>query len=767
MKEEKWPEQKRVDFVIEQIKERMEQLENKLGTINIDVVDIRKRFWEDITVNLDNAEEAAETHASIKQQAELLSERERTHRIAINEVKHLYRLKHSPYFGRIDFTEEGEETESIYIGTASFVDKNGLDFYVYDWRAPISSLYYDYGPGPANYETPSGLIEGQVELKRQFIIKDGIIQHLFNTGITIGDEVLQQVLGEDANAQMKSIVATIQKEQNEIIRNESSNLVLVQGVAGSGKTSAALQRVAYLLYRYRNTLDANQIVLFSPNPMFNSYISTVLPELGEENMEQTTFQQYLYHRLGEQFTVEDPFAQMEYILQEDNQTEEYKQRINSIKIKSSHTFMTIIDDYVHSLSNDGMLFFDILFRGEPLFTKRELSEKFYSLESKLSIPNRLHRLTEWIEKAIRKQEIEERKKRWVDEAIELLDKETYLKAYQKLQKSKNNENNPIDNYDREHEILAALVVKKQFKPLRKFVQNFKFLDVTGMYKQLFNQNFKNNDLSTLAETTQQHVNQGFLPYEDATPYLYLKEKLEGFQVNTSIRHVFIDEAQDYTPFQFSFIRGLFPRAKMTVLGDRSQTIYSHSSEDGFSLLQQGYEPDEIAFYNLKKSYRSTKEIVEFTKQILQVDVIPFNRHGEKPVVIQANNEQERNELVYEQLQHYKRLHMGTIAVICKTAQECEEAFSYLKQKEKAIRLITKSTSEYDKGVLIIPSYLAKGVEFDAVIIFNGSKDLYHDESVRKLFYTACTRAMHALSICYVKEVSPFLTGIDKETYISK
>ncbi|UOE96280.1 RNA polymerase recycling motor HelD [Alkalihalobacillus sp. LMS39] len=766
MKEDKRAEQKRVDFVIEQIKERIEQLEEKLGSINIDVVDIRKKFWEDITVNLDNAEEAAETHASIKQQAELLSERERTHRIAISEVKHLYRLKHSPYFGRIDFTEEGEETESIYIGTASFVDKNGLDFYVYDWRAPISSLYYDYGPGPANYETPSGTIEGEVELKRQFIIKNGVIEHLFNTGITIGDEVLQQVLGEDANAQMKSIVATIQKEQNEIIRNEKSKLVLVQGVAGSGKTSAALQRVAYLLYRYRNTLDANQIVLFSPNPMFNSYISTVLPELGEDNMEQTTFQQYLYHRLGAQFTVEDPFTQMEYILQE-QQTEEYKQRIDSIKIKSSQTFMAMIDDYVYALSKHGLLFFDISFRGEALFTKEELSEKFYSLESKLSIPNRLYLLTEWIEKAIRRREIEERKKQWVDEAIELLDKETYLKAYQKLQKSKNNENNPIDNYDREHEILAALVVKKQFKPLRKLVHNFEFLDVAGMYKQLFKQNLKHAELNTIAETTRQHLNDDFLPYEDATPYLYLKEQLEGFQVNTSIRHVFIDEAQDYTPFQFSFIRGLFPRAKLTVLGDRSQTIYSHSSEDGFSLLQQAYHTDETSVYDLKKSYRSTKEIVDFTKQILQVDVVPFNRHGEKPVVIQANNEQERNELVYEQLQHYKRLHMGTIAVICKTAQECEEAFSYLKQKEKAIRLITKSSSEYDKGVLIIPSYLAKGVEFDAVIIFNGSKDRYHDESVRKLFYTACTRAMHALTICYVNEISPFLHDIDKETYISK
>jgi DNA helicase-2/ATP-dependent DNA helicase PcrA len=362
-------EQQRVDKVVKEINKREKALQEKLGTIKLDVIDIRKKFWEDVTVNFDNAEEAAETYASIKQQAELMSERERSHRHDLKQLKNLHTLKHAPYFGRIDFLEKGEtETESVYIGTSSFVDDSGVEFYVYDWRAPISSLYYDFGPGQAQYETPSGTISGKIELKKQFIIRNGEIKHMFNTGITIGDEMLQEVLGGHSDSHMKSIVATIQKEQNQIIRNERGRLLIVQGVAGSGKTSAALQRVAYLLYRYRDTLSADQIVLFSPNPLFNSYVSTVLPELGEDNMQQTTFQAYLDHRLGDDWELEAPFSQMEYVLTAD-QDPTYSKKIESIKLKSSFDYIQLIDNYISSLQKEGMIFTDIVFRGEVLISK--------------------------------------------------------------------------------------------------------------------------------------------------------------------------------------------------------------------------------------------------------------------------------------------------------------------------------------------------------------------------------------------------------------
>ncbi len=248
-------EQERVHKVVNEIDKKIHKLMVNTGRIGRDVLELRKTFWEDVTVNLDEPDDMIETAASMKQQAELLSERERTCGQRISQLKTLHRLKDSPYFGWIDFLEEGERTEDkVYIGIASLMDENDETFLIYDWRTPISSLYYDYPPGPAHYQTPEGSIQGEMKLKRQFIINASEIKGMFDIGITIGDEMLQEVLGAGASTQMKSIVATIQQEQNAIIRNEKSKVLIVQGVAGSGKTSAALQRVAYLLYRHRGTL---------------------------------------------------------------------------------------------------------------------------------------------------------------------------------------------------------------------------------------------------------------------------------------------------------------------------------------------------------------------------------------------------------------------------------------------------------------------------------------------------------------------------------
>ena len=252
-----YKEQERVDFIVNEIKAKAQKLSKGAKHIGSDVLEIRKTFWEDVTVNFDEPDDIAETYTSIKQQAALLAERERSFKQTDKQLRLLARLKNSPYFGRIDFHELGEsETEKVYLGIASLMDREDENFLIYDWRAPISSLYYDHAPGPAGYSTPEGRIEGDMKLKRQFVIRDSKIKAMFETGVTIGDELLREVLGNNANTQMKTIVATIQKEQNQIIRNEKSKLLIVQGVAGSGKTSAALQRVAYLLYLYRGTITS-------------------------------------------------------------------------------------------------------------------------------------------------------------------------------------------------------------------------------------------------------------------------------------------------------------------------------------------------------------------------------------------------------------------------------------------------------------------------------------------------------------------------------
>lgn len=769
-------EQHRVKEVVGKIEKHMDTLERYASASMKDVVQIRKHFWDDVTVNVDNAKEAVETAASIKQQAELLSEREQNHRHAYNQLKGLKRLQQSPYFGRIDFIEDGESSgESIYLGIHSFYDESTEQFLVYDWRAPISSLYYDYSLGRAKYVAPNETISGEMTLKRQYVIRNGQIISMFDTGVTIGDKLLQEVLGNNANTQMKSIVSTIQKEQNQIIRNETSRLLVVQGAAGSGKTSAALQRVAYLLYRYRDTLHAEQIVLFSPNSMFNSYVSTVLPELGEDNMKQTTFQEYLENHIEKKFELEDPFTQMEYVLT-GTKERNYETRLDGIKYKASSDFIEVVDQYVAYLKQEGMLFKDIKFRGEIIISKEQIKERFYEFDASIRIPNRIKLISEWLLKELKQQEKIERKALWVEEEIQLLDKETYAKVYRKLQQKQEYSEGTFDDFEREQNMLAAIVVKEHFKPLRRRVKKLQFIHTPALYIQLFKdpqfakQLVEENKLpqrwNEICKETIEKIQRFYMSYEDATPYLYMKDQLEELQRNTSVQHIFIDEAQDYSAFQYAFLKRIFPHTKMTILGDFNQTIYEHASENEFSQLSALYGEELSEKIILTRSYRSTKQIIEFTKQLITdgEEIEPFQREGKQPTIQEVEEGEAHHKKIVEQIERLQQNGHKTIAVICKTAEESEAAYHVL-QKSLQVRLIKKETSSFDTGILIIPSYLSKGVEFDAVIIYDASKRKYSRESERKLFYTACTRAMHELYIYSVGEMNAFLQSVSRDTYM--
>lgn len=753
-------EQKRVTDIIKEINQKMGKLQEKGGDVRKDIKELRETFWNDVTVNMDEPDDIIETHTSLRQQAELVGERERSHTQVHRQMQTLTRLKYSPYFGRIDFLEVGEtNADAIYIGIASFLDQDDQNFLIYDWRAPISSLYYDYPPGPASYKTPSGTISGEMKLKRQFIIKNGQITGMFDSGVTIRDEMLQTVLGNNADTQMKSIVATIQKEQNEIIRNEQSQVVVVQGVAGSGKTSAALQRVAYLLYRYRESLSPENIVLFSPNPLFNSYISTVLPELGEENMQQSTFQEYLDQRLSKDFELEDPFDQMEYLLTSKEQPD-YQTRLASIRYKSSIDFKQLIEKHVESLSLKGIVFKSIVFRKKIIFSKEQIYDYFYSLDASYSIPNRVQLVMEWLYKVLKKQAKLEKKKKWVEEAVQFLDKDDFIKVYQQLQEKGFYAENTFDDFDREQELLASMLVKQKMKPLFNRVKSLQFIDVAAIYQQLFEdgQACAIENWNSISEMTIHSLKNKTILYEDATPFVYLQDLILGKRTNSSIRHIFIDEAQDYSPFQFAFIKSMFPYSKMTLLGDINQAIYTESSGKTNGLSDRVEQNGSVATYTLNQTYRSTKPIVEFTSYIVKdgEKIVPFNREGHKPSVTIVQNREELHQSVQNQIHYYTNEGHDTIAIICRTSAESKEAFEALKE-DMAIRLIEKGTISFEKGIVVIPSYLAKGIEFDAVIIYDSSK--YREESERKLFYTACTRAMHELHIATIKNVSPLMDNI--------
>ena len=478
-------EQERVNSVVETITEKISRLEDETSRRRMEVVNIRKHFWDEVKVNIDTFDDYLETIIGLRQEAQALAVSQSTHRHASKRLSALRRMQEAPYFGRIDFIEEGtSNVEQIYIGISTLTDTSGENFLIYDWRAPVSSVYYDYQPGPAKYATPGGVIHGILEKKWQYLIRRGMIQSMFDTSLTIGDEILQQALGKGTDKHMHNIVATIQQEQNQIIRHDRGRMLIVHGAAGSGKTSAAMQRIAYLLYKYREMLNADQIILFSPNSMFNSYVSNVLPELGEENMQQATFQEYLDHRLKNEFQVENPYDQLEYALTEED-TPLYRTRIASIRFKATTCFFEAIKSYRESLELSGMVFKGMIFRGETIVSAKQIAERFYSSDTSLRFHSRLEKLKDWLMKQIDETEKLDRTKPWVQEEIELLSNEEYHKAYTYLAEKRGFKGESIHDYDIEPEALARLIVRQKLKPLRKRIKAFRFVNIKEIYKQFF------------------------------------------------------------------------------------------------------------------------------------------------------------------------------------------------------------------------------------------------------------------------------------------
>lgn len=749
-----------LNIIVHKIKE----LEHKEKGFKENAVALKKSFWNDVRVNLDTAEDVDETFFAIKQQAELLSDSELAQERAIRNVKVYERLQQSPYFARIDFVQDGQQDPlKIYIGVATLLDKQDENIVIFDWRAPISSMYYDYTPGDASYETLGEEIHGEMLLKRQFIIKNGQLQSMFNTGLTIGDDLLLDILAQNANEHIRSIVATIQAEQNKIIRHVNSRCLIVEGVAGSGKTAVALQRVAYLLYRYRDEMTADQILLITPNQLFNQYVHSVLPDLGEDNMQQLTFIEYAEKRLGKQFQLEYPYEQLEDLLTEKDD-DQYQTKLSIISFKAGLTYKDLIDQYVRYLSDKGLLFKNIVFRGERIITAQEITEYFYSFPSTISIPDRLQLVKEWLLQRLTKLEKAERTKEWVEEATELLDKEDYSKSYSELLYEGRYTENSFDDFDQERYKLARQIVKKHFKPLRNSVNQLKFVHMLGTYRQLFDLNSSiNRDLQHLMPDNWEDICLQTLPnlakrliaYEDAAPFLYLQDKIEGQQTNRMIRHVLIDEAQDYSPFQLTVLQQLFPKARMTILGDGHQTIHPHTFNNP-SLLDTQLYGEQAEKMILTKSYRSTKQIIQLTSTILNDDseVEAFNRTGPEPSITIVPNELELMDQIIQNINHLS-IEFETIAIICKTAAECSAVYKQL-NNQVDIQLINHHTKQFKKGILLLPAYMAKGIEFDAVIIYNASAANYSRESERYYFYTACTRAMHELHIYSINKLTYFL-----------
>ncbi|MDM7493511.1 RNA polymerase recycling motor HelD [Lentilactobacillus kefiri] len=754
-------EQHHLDHVIKEIHISQKDLEQKIKATKRDVKDINRNFSNDVRLKTETYSGMMETAMSIRQQQQMLSERENRQEHAARELGTLNKLEKNPYFARIDFREGDEKRdETIYIGMASFTDQPD-HYLIYDWRAPISSIYYNGGIGDVSYMTPDGEQTVDVKLKRQFQIENSKIKTVFDTEEVVGDQMLLDALSNRSDTKMKSIVTTIQKEQNQIIRDTSSELLFVQGSAGSGKTAAVLQRVAFLLYQYRGNLHSGQIILFSPNQLFNDYINQVLPELGEQNMVQMTFYQYSSHRL--------PSVQVETLSERfTEQLDKQAQKLNDIK--GSLDYFKAVSAYANHLNKEDMRFGNLMFNGQVLIPKEKIEEIYYGFNENYNLRNRLDYTKEELMKILNRKIHVEMKKKWVEEAVQNLSREEIQQFHKEGEEE-------ILNSDKEFKFLARRIVIKSFRKVQRQIQRNHWLSINNQFIHMLRAIPKIIRLSKFDITDEAwseeikatigRLKKGRLSLADASSYIYLYDLMTGKRGDKDIRYLFIDEVQDYSAFQLAFLKFSFPRARFTLLGDLNQAIFTHeNSRKLLGELGSMFPEDKTRVVQLTKSYRSTEQITNFTKNLLTngENIIPFNRQGDLPHIYVNNGMDEAVEQVKKQSDLNLADH-ETTAIIGKTLKECKELSGKLSEVGVKSTLIRTENQRLVKGVIVVPSYLAKGLEFDSVIMWDASKDCYPDESDRQLVYTICTRAMHRLTVVAIKNLSPIFDTVPKDEYL--
>ncbi|KRL97009.1 RNA polymerase recycling motor HelD [Liquorilactobacillus satsumensis] len=753
-------EQKRMDAVIGKIKVAQEKSRTEIKRAQKDSHAIRDDFSNNLRINTESYSGMFETATTIRQQQQLLQERENNWKHATRRLDILQKLEKKPYFARIDLQEKGEKrAESIYIGLGSFADRPD-NFLVYDWRAPISSVYYDGGLGQVTYETPGGTQTVDVTLKRQFLVKDGKIKTVFDTDEAVGDQMLLDVLDDSSSSKMRSIVTTIQKEQNKIIRNTTADLLFVQGAAGSGKTSAVLQRVAYLLYRYRGKLTSSQVILFSPNQLFNDYVDQVLPELGEHNMVQMTYYQYTQRRL--------PKLKVETLQQRfERQVDETGRKIQ--KVKNSVAFFNAATVYAQFLEKKGMRFRDLKLDGKVFYEHSQLEKIYYSFNVNYHLRNRLDATKERLLRQLNRKIEKEAKSDWVETILQESSSKELAQLYGTHPRN-------FENNDAELRYLGRRFLIKHYQKIHSDLVHNRFLNINAQYLHFLHSvpellDLKKYDLSNSEweagiEATIATLKKQRMLLEDVSPYLYLYDTITGKRGDNEIKHVFIDEIQDYTPFQLAALKHAFPRARFTVLGDLNQAIFT--KKESYTLLdelRQLFAKQKIEVVQLTKSYRSTKQITDFTKQVLLngAAVAAFERLGELPTITVKQNEAELAARMLEQLKENEREQLTT-AIICKTLTECQTISEKLQAANQKAILIKSENQRLAPGTIIVPAFLAKGLEFDAVIMWNASQRNYAAEDERQLVYTICSRAMHRLSIFALKQLSPLFKRVAQDSY---
>ena len=628
----------------------------------------------------------------------------------------LEKLLDSPYFARIDFKFMGESTyEKIYIGRASLTDDRSIEIYVYDWRSPIASMFYRYAAGPASYIAPVGLIRGDLSLKRQYEIKDGVLEYYFDADMQIVDEFLRKLLSQNTSPQMRAIVETIQKEQDLVIRDLENGLMMVQGAAGSGKTSVALHRVAYLMYQgLSDKLSSNNIIIISPNALFASYISRVLPELGEENVLSPVFEEILVKILNNR-AVQTRNQFLERLVA----SARYKGIMKeSIEFKTSRQFQVLLDRFLEDVPVRWLTYRNFYYGGQCIADKESLRHIILSWRKGTPLGFRLEQLEEHLIELVKAQH----KKRFK--------REEYFK-------------------------------------LKKEIQDFILVDIKQLYGNLLTNKAYFYSLTQglelpasigeILKFTAENLSSPIIYYDDAAALAYLQLKIDGSSEYRNIKQVVVDEAQDYYPLHYELLRLLFPGAQYTVLGDINQTLGKQEDLSLYRRIGKTLGQKKSALVTLDKSFRCTNEILNFSAKLLKGNaaIKSFNRSGAEPQVYTADDAASLAGMIAGEIKFCKEQGYQSICLICKTERNTQRLYNLL--KEKIDLQVLKNESESDLlGVFVLPVYLSKGLEFDAVLVCDADRANYHSDDDRQLLYIACTRALHRLNLFCLQESSPLL-----------
>ena len=702
-----------ISLAEEQLKQAKEAADKKKSEIIEAKKDVRENTEHGITslYTSDGFEALVELSQYINPVTDkIIDYEEEEHKILLLE-----KMIKSPYFARIDFKfDDEDEFEKIYIGRSSLRKNSYQEMYVYDWRSPIASVFYRFMTGEAFYDAPCGRVTGELNLKRQYEIKNGTLEYFFDSDVQIVDEFLRQLLSQNTTAKMKAIVETIQHEQDVVIRDMENDLLMVQGVAGSGKTSIALHRAAYLMYQGLQTkLSANNIMIISPNSIFEQYISNVLPELGEDNVISSVFEDILSELLnGRKIQSRNDFLENLIV------NSKYKEiSRNSIEFKTSSFFREILDQVLIDIPRQWIEFEDVYYEGKCVVSGQILKDKILGRpETPLGI--KLEQLEDYI-----------------------------LEQIFGTGKGRGH--------------------KEEKNLIKQEIQKFIKIDIVELYKILFsneayfysllqNSNPSQN-IKNIWKYTKENLEADRLYYDDAIAIAYLYLKIYGTNKYKNIKQVVIDEAQDYYPLQYEIFNLLFSNAKFTILGDMKQTLAKKEDISFYEQIQKILNKKKSSLIMLDKSFRCTNEILNFSLKFIEQSsqIKSFNRNGDSPKVYIADNSEIFIDEIVKEIKLCQEKGFQSICLICKTEKNSTYLFNKIKHKLD-IQLIKNGSVSDLQGVFILPVYMSKGLEFDTVLICDADSQNYHDEDDKNLLYVACTRALHKLSLFCENEVSPLI-----------